>query len=220
MTQYVGKCIDLNSLPSPVVKGANTYLATDGYGRLQTVAQSDTAALTDGTQRTQIISEDGYSVDVYSVGSGIYALKNQEVLIPGAEDNTNNVLHINHRPLANSTNALSYYQTTSLATNGVIKASAGKIFKISGILVPSDNSGATHYIQLYNASSVPADTAVPKFVYSITAGANTVPIRFEYEFANGFGIYNDTGITWAISSTLATKTLTTIATAWIQVSYI
>jgi hypothetical protein len=114
---------------------------------------------------------------------------------------------------------MSYYQTTALGTNGVIKASAGKMYKLSGYIVPSTSDGYTHYLQIHNLTAVPADTAVPNFVLPYVAATNTVPVKVEYEFCT-YGKYNDTGICWNLSSTGATKTLSTVATAWLQVSYI
>jgi hypothetical protein len=225
MEIHAGAFIQSGNLPTPVKPGSYTRLATDEYGKLYINRDGENStvntSLTSGVQKTQIVDSTlTGSVSLYNVVSGTYAIKSQEVLIPGAEDNTNNVFHCSEKPLSGSVNALSNYSTTSLVTNGVIKNTAGKLFKISGYLQPSDSTGATHFLQLFNSTAVPADTTVPQFVRPIVAASNTVLVSFEYEFAVNFGRYFDTGMCWAVSSTGPSKTLTTGSTSWVQATYV
>ena len=219
MQTYVAKVLKTGSLPTPMPDRGLTALATDEYGRLFTVGQSDTASLTNGSQKTMLIDVSGSVVNSYTPVTGTVALLTTDPLQPSAEDNLNAVLHVSRRPLANATNAASRYQTSALATNGIIKAATGKLFKISGFIQPSDVLGSIQYLQLYNATTVPADTAVPVFSMPYICATNTLPVSFEYEFCN-YGSYYDTGFCWALSTTAATKTLTTGSNAWVQASYV
>lgn len=90
-----------------------------------------------------------------------------------------------------------YYQTSAVAASGVVKTSDGYFFAISGY----NNKGSTQFIQLFDSSTVPADTAVPKIVFEVDANKNFFFDTFDR------GIYFANGISWSNSSTLATKTI-------------
>lgn len=92
---------------------------------------------------------------------------------------------------------LSNAQTTALATNLVIKASAGTLYGLSGF----NNNGAVQYLQLANLAALGADATIPVWSYPIAAGAG-----FHIDFGV-YGRYFSTGIVACISSTLATKTI-------------
>jgi hypothetical protein len=102
-------------------------------------------------------------------------------------------------------NEVSVAATTALATNLVVKASAGKLFGFYGY------STATQFIQLHNTASLPADTAVPVGVFPITA--NT-PFSLWLEHPQPCS----TGITLCNSSTGPTKTIGSSNT-WITALY-
>lgn len=97
---------------------------------------------------------------------------------------------------------------SAYATSLVVKASAGVLFGLSGY----NSAVGAVFIQIHDASSLPADTAVPAVVIAV-AGAST--------FSIDFGVYGrkfTTGITVVSSSTGPTKTITS-ATAWIDAQY-
>ncbi len=101
------------------------------------------------------------------------------------------------------------YATTALAASGVIKASAGTLYGISGV----NNSSSDQYLQIHNSATVPADTGVPKLVLFIPAKSN---------FSFDLGVYGyafATGISWSNSSTLATKTIGS-ADCWVNGIYV
>ena len=100
-------------------------------------------------------------------------------------------------PAAASGVALSFDSSAALEASSVSKASAGNFFGFSG-----HNTKATaQFIQIHNASSLPADTAVP--IISIRAEANR---NFSYD-TGVHPINCTTGIVICNSSTSSTKTI-------------
>lgn len=85
------------------------------------------------------------------------------------------------------------------ATNVVVKASAGILYSAQGF----NNKASSQYIQIHDASSLPADAAVPVAGLSIL-----VPATSQWAFDFGpRGRAFATGIVICNSSTLATKTI-------------
>lgn len=103
--------------------------------------------------------------------------------------------------------AVSRAQTTALATSLVVKASGGSLVGILGF----NNSASDQYIQVHNAASLPANTAVPIVTFKVFAGDNFfwVPPK---------PLPLDTGIVVCNSSTAATKTIGA-ADCWFNVEY-
>jgi hypothetical protein len=95
--------------------------------------------------------------------------------------------------------------TTALATNVVVKASAGKLFGFVGY------STTAQFIQLHNTTSLPADTAVPVLVFPIEANK---PFSISLERPHPCS----TGITLCNSTTGPTKTIGA-ADTWITAYY-
>lgn len=257
MSHYVGKNVDYTQPTRNI--GELTFLATDGYGRLITVAASGTgvagdftsaqlhadllttnstlattnstlattntnlqlidADLKNGAAKTQIV--DGLNRTISSVVSADgYALEAAEQYAPVAEDNTNGILAVVQKPIANSSYSLSYAQTTTLVTSLLVKASPGRMYKMSGFLNYSGTDGYQHYIQIHNATSLPANTAIPLFSFPIDTRSSAGPVKFEIELAKEYGLYLSTGIVIAFSRTAGTLTISTDYTGWMQCSYI
>lgn len=104
--------------------------------------------------------------------------------------------------------ALSEAATTALATNLVIKASAGTLYRLSGI----NNNAAVRYLQIHNTISLPADGVVPALVFQL-------PLTSGFSFDLGvYGRRFSTGITACLSTTLATKTIAA-ADLWLNAGY-
>lgn len=100
-------------------------------------------------------------------------------------------------PEANTSWALSNSDSAALEASRVIKASAGKLYKLR----VTNTLGSVQYIQLFNAAAVPADTTVPNVVASVAAGG-----VLEMDFTQ-YGRMFSTGICVSNSSTPAAKTI-------------
>lgn len=96
-----------------------------------------------------------------------------------------------------STDTLSKAKNTALAASLVVKASAGVLHSIVGYVA----SGEDGFIQLHDATSAPADTAVPVWSYRVTAGSAAIPVNIPLP-----GDVCATGITLCWSTTGPTKT--------------
>lgn len=123
-------------------------------------------------------------------------LKIAEQFTAQAEDNTLGVVYTLEKPIASSTNAVTLDTSSAAEASSVSKASAGRLYGF----VFSNANGATRYLQFFNATSVPADTAVPFLVFKVGTG-ETLQIEFPK------GIPFSTGICWCNSSTQNSKTI-------------
>lgn len=112
-------------------------------------------------------------------------------------------------PSAVSTNAMSSGASTALATNLVVKASAGRLYQ----LYITNTKTTVQFIQVHNTTSLPADTAVPIYT-SYLQPLSTTCVDF-----GDLGRYFSTGITVCNSSTVATKTIGS-ADCWFNAEYL
>lgn len=98
--------------------------------------------------------------------------------------------------------------TGALAKSLVVSAVPGRLFSVS----VWNNSVSDVYIQLHDAASLPADTAVPKLVFKCPADSEKAR-----DYVDG-RIFT-TGIVVAVSSSAATLTLTLTDDCIIDATY-
>lgn len=103
---------------------------------------------------------------------------------------------------------VSYYDSAAYEASAVVKASSGTVHRISGY--SSDANPV--WIQLHNAASLPADTAVPLLTIYVGAGEN-----FDFDLSE-IGRFCDKGIVISNSSAGPTKVIDG-ATAWYNIQY-
>jgi hypothetical protein len=111
-------------------------------------------------------------------------------------------------PTDSATNANSSSDSTALEASRVIKASAGRLYTLSGV----NTGGSGQYVQVYNSATVPDNGAVPVLLVYVPA-LGTFSIDF-----TPFGKYFSTGISVSNSSTAATKTIGA-ADMWFNAEY-
>ena len=136
------------------------------------------------------------------------SLRVGEVFQHGGEQNALGVHMISRRAHQSADGAPSWDDSATAEASSVIKAGPGSLY---GFIVHNANGG-TRWFQIYDSTTVPADGAVPKVSVAIPAGT-TVVVNMPFErrwFA--------TGMSWALSSTVATKTIAA-ADAYAQVAF-
>lgn len=117
-------------------------------------------------------------------------------------------ISIGAAPSPTAANAYTWsYKSSALEKSGVARNAPALLSQAFGYINSTETTG-TYYFQIYDSATVPADgaTAVFEVAFDHTNGITTSPINLDviqgkYYFANG--------ISWAISSTAFTKTLTT-----------
>lgn len=116
--------------------------------------------------------------------------------LQAGEDLSNNVQQVVISPLAISTYAPDIDVSAAAEASSVSKASTGVLYGFTF----SNANASTRYLQFYNSTTVPADTAVPFATFECPSGKT---ISGEWPK----GRYCATGIAWANSSTQNTKTI-------------
>lgn len=121
----------------------------------------------------------------------------------------NSSIGVNVIGQSTSSTANSSAATTSLSNSLVIKASPGRLYQLTGV----NTNTSPQYIQVFNSTTVPADTTVPILLAYVPASTN-----FSFDFGS-IGRYFGTGIVVTNSSTAATKTIGS-ANCWFNAEYL
>lgn len=99
--------------------------------------------------------------------------------------------------------------TTAYATSLVVKAKGGVLYGFSGY----NSKASAQFIQVHDAAALPADAAVPKIIFQVSASS---PFSFD---AGRYGRYFPNGIVICNSSTGPTKTIGS-ADIWVDAQFI
>ena len=123
-------------------------------------------------------------------------LKTSQGDLIAGEDLTNNLLQVTEKPVAVSTYTPDMDTSAAAEASSVTKASAGVLYGFTA----TNSSGTDRYLQYFNSTTVPADATVP-VISSFCPAGGTIADSWAK------GRYFSTGISWAWSSTAATKTV-------------
>lgn len=99
--------------------------------------------------------------------------------------------------------------TTAYAANLVVSTVGVTVYGLSGY----NSKGSAQFIQIHDASSLPADTAIPSFLMTVGASSN-----FSHSFGDK-GMQFQSGCVVCNSSTGPTKTIGS-ADCFVNVQYI
>jgi len=136
------------------------------------------------------------------------SLRTTEQQKPGAENNVNNVIETQNKPVAVADYAWTVKSSVALEASDIIKASPGILRSLSG-RIDSTEASSTYYIQLFDAATLPAEA---------TATSATIPAPQKIQHVNGTdskfsfdysqnGVAFLTGIVAVLSTTEFTKTI-------------
>jgi|SRR5579872_5495653 len=113
-------------------------------------------------------------------------------------------------PLPDASGAFSYptvYSSTALEQSGVLKNSGGVIYRL--FYTSTTTSGGPLYIMLFNLTAVPTTGAACAWRQPVAIGTATLAASGVFDFGI-YGKFFNTGICYAISSTPATYTSTSV----------
>ena len=104
---------------------------------------------------------------------------------------------------------LNYDDSVAYEASSIAKASAGTIFSVTGY---NSHSSAV-FVQLFDSSTLPIDTAVPAVILSVPAESN-----FYYDFGE-IGRFCEKGIVICGSTTGPAKTIIGSNVLWLNIQY-
>lgn len=182
----------LNTSVNTLLKPASTLAAVTTVGTVSSVT-AIANALPAGDNNIGNVD----IVTLPSIPAGTNNIGDVDVLsLPATPAGTNLIGFTSQAGQSGNTNALTEVDSTALAASLVIKNGAGRLYRLSGV-----NTGPAQYIQVFNATSAPANGTAPILLCYAPSFSN-----FSFDLGN-FGKYFSTGITVTNSTTAATKTL-------------
>jgi hypothetical protein len=96
----------------------------------------------------------------------------------------------------------------------------GQPSSLISLLISNKAASGTLYFQLFDATAVPSNTAVPFVAPIVLAAASTVRIALNEVGKYFDGIAFSNGIVWAVSTTAATLTIDSTSSVWATCRYI
>jgi hypothetical protein len=190
LSQFAGNAIATNT----GVRSAGTLRVTIATDDVVPASQSGTWNI------NNLVQLGGQAI---AMGTGVRSAGTQRVTIA-----TDDVVQTKATPDATGTYAGTNATTNAYANNLVIKASAGTVYMLSGF----NSLASPQFIQIHNATSLPADTSVPAVMFYVPALSN-----FSFDFGV-YGRYFSTGIVVCNSTTGPTKT-SGVANCWFDAQY-
>lgn len=145
-------------------------------------------------------------------GAGSAVNKGQTTMagsIPVVIASDQSTMNFNPAGTSSATSANSSVASAALEASHVIKASAGRLYQLTGV----NTKASAQYIQVFNSTTVPADTTVPVLLAYVPANG-----VFSWSFGD-FGRYFSTGIACSNSSTGPTKTIGS-ADCWFNAEFV
>ena len=117
-------------------------------------------------------------------------------------------LNVPNGPVINGAGQMLWNDSTAYAGTGIIKASAGTLYQITGV----NDTASAAWLQIFDKATVPAANDVPKFTYKLAANEKyNLPFPMGRPFTNG--------IAWGLSSTGNLFTAQGTPLAWINAQY-
>jgi len=183
----------LSTVSTRLADAATATLQGTGNSTLSTINGKITACNTGAVVVSSSALPAGAATSAKQPALGTAGTASSDVItVQGISGGT--VLRISGSVTAN-TATMSLSSSSVYEANRVVKASAGTLFNLTGY-----NSGPAQWIQLYNSTALPANTAVPILTLATPAQSN-----FSFDFTKG--IPCSTGIVIGNSSTGPTKTI-------------
>lgn len=208
-----GSVVNFQLANFPIQNTAGGFVGGDGDSSISLTATAFTNEVAENTADAELSNGDFYcnyltgecrgkKADTSTSMTAAYKVSMQKVSLGTSVDSGSD--SISTRPKTVTT-----YVSTALENSEAIRSGSTDV-----ISVTVTNTGPAQYIQLFNQTSVPADTAVPDLMFAIPAG-NGTPVTVEKTYQ---GVLFDTGLAISNSSTAATKTIGS-ADCWFEVDY-
>lgn len=219
--QY-GQIANYNISPGTRGNGQSSALEVTSLGTLLVTPGSEGFPVTGGggTQYTQggatVANPTGNSLIYFDSGNNPKAVTSTQPLpetlatllagedLSGTGGIANQVMGTIQKPVVTTSYSPLINSSFGTATKANAKASAGQML----FAAASNANASVRYFQIHNKASNPAGTDVPLFSIPVSAGTTNAPgqVILDNDFFTQNGFALSTGVSWAISTTVATFT--------------